>query len=272
MIRVKRPTPPDELVLDGSVGVVETTKAIALFEIEANANEPFSFAAYKRESVKLALNKAFFFKCAYCESPVKATQPIDVEHFRPKGGVEIGGALQKPGYYWLAASWGNLLPSCTDCNRRRRQALPDGTELSIGKANAFPIADEAARARRKGEEKGEGRLLLHPFLDRPSSHLRFIPEGIVQGKTRKGRESIAVYALLRIGLVGAPAEHQAEIHVHLTILRGLVRELDLRGPSPGLEELVALELRKLNDFMAPPSPYSEMSRQMIEPVLDELMA
>ena len=50
------------------------------------------------------------------------------------------------GYYWLAATWPNLLLSCADCNRPRTQDDCDGNARVIGKANFFPLVDETKRA------------------------------------------------------------------------------------------------------------------------------
>ena len=45
-----------------------------------------------------------------------------MEHYRPKARVSTEQG-DKPGYYWLAARWENLLPSCTDCNSPRKQVM-----------------------------------------------------------------------------------------------------------------------------------------------------
>lgn len=285
MIEVRiGPVPVD---LDGpdSKGEKETAAAIAFFADPANAGEEFkTFAAYSSDSVKEALNAAFAFKCAYCETFYGATQPVDIEHYRPKSGFMVKDPatgkekLVKPGYYWLAARWGNLLPSCIDCNRSRRQRLADGTVLSSGKANQFPISSEAKRARAPGKEKSEPRLLLHPALDKPRRHLEFdAEEGIVRpvvsqaGKaSAKGAASITVYALLRDGLVRARKARQKLIRKELKVARVLAQTLDQNGPDPDLEELLAESLGTLRDFMAADAPYAAMARQMIEPVLDEL--
>ena len=124
MIRVRLPDAPEELVEKGAAELVD---ARAHFGDAANEGAPFAFRVYKLGPVKEALNATFAFKCAYCESYFGATQPLDVEHFRPKSGVLVDTDLVWGVYHWLAASWGNLLPSCTDCNRPRKQALPDGT-------------------------------------------------------------------------------------------------------------------------------------------------
>jgi hypothetical protein len=165
---------------------------------------------------------------------------------------------------------GNLLPSCTDCNRPRRQELPDGTTQTLGKANQFPLASEAKRAGAEGEEQDEGRLLIHPSLDRPESHLAFEPEGIVSWRSAKGRESIRVYALLRRGLVQARRGLQLEIRTHISIARGLARKLEEDGPDADLEALLVEELQALARFVAPEHEYSAVARALVDPVLEEL--
>ena len=267
MIRVKLPGAPQELLEKGEV---ELGKARAHFGDTANEGTPFTFAAYKLDVVKDTLNMAFGFKCAYCESYFGATQPLDVEHFRPKSGVLVGDDLTWGVYHWLAARWGNLLPSCTDCNRPRRQTLPDGTTRTLGKANQFPIASEAKRAAKEGEEKHEGRLLVHPVLDHPEKHLVFDVDGIVSWKTRKGEESVRVYALLRRGLVQARTALELEVRTHISIARGLARKLEDEGPDPDLEALLLQELEALARFVDPAHEYSALARTQIDPVIAEL--
>jgi len=267
VIRVKLPSVPPELAARGAA---ELGDARVHFGEPANRGKPFSFAAYKLTEVKDALNDTFRFKCAYCESYYGATQPLDVEHFRPKSGVLVGTELVWGVYYWLAASWGNLLPSCTDCNRSRKQKLPNGTERTLGKANQFPIASEARRATKEGEEKRESRLLVHPCLDHPAKHLVFEPDGIVGWKTRKGDESIRVYALQRRGLVQARRAFQLELLTHVAVARGLALELEMRGPNPRLEALLETELEALAGFADAGHEYSAVARAIVLPVLEEL--
>lgn len=266
MIRVKLPLPPPDLLAKGAAELVE---ARAHFGNAALEGKPFGFGVYKLTPVKDTLNATFHFKCAYCESYFGATQPLDVEHFRPKSGVLVDNELVWGVYFWLAAIWGNLLPSCTDCNRPRRQTLPNGSEQTLGKANQFPISSEAKRAATEGQEKAEGRLLVHPCLDDPSKHLTFEADGIVSWKTRKGRESIRVYALLRRGLVQARKDFQLEVLTHVSIARGLALELE-NGPNARLEALLLQELQALARFVDPSHEYSAVARALVDPVLEEL--
>ena len=102
MIRV-RPMPPVPEFLVGEKALEERDDAIEAFGQDANAK--FTFKAYKNKTVRKALNGAFHFKCAYCEAFFGATQPVAVEHYRPKSAVVgANGKLKKPGYYWLAGT------------------------------------------------------------------------------------------------------------------------------------------------------------------------
>ena len=120
MIRVERPVDgPTSLIQKGTRGrlrgTTEENAIIAAYaeycakpkaEQEKQGFE-FTFAAYKADDVREALTRLFRGKCAYCESRYAVTQPMDVEHWRPKGGVEEedvdGKTRLGPGYPWLAA-------------------------------------------------------------------------------------------------------------------------------------------------------------------------
>lgn len=81
-------------------------------------------------------------KCWYCEA--KSTRaPFDVDHFRPKLGITVDGVklAGHNGYYWLAYEWWNFRLSCQRCNRPEK----DAAGILHGKANEFPIRDEALR-------------------------------------------------------------------------------------------------------------------------------
>lgn len=149
----------------------------------------YDFERYKDAEVKEQLERLFHGKCAYCESFYAGTQPVDVEHYRPKGEIEEVAGHR--GYWWLAMDWENLLPSCIDCNRRRRQRSPlsragkplrliagagfsESEEVQTGKASSFPLATEAGRAQLPADALDrEKRLLIDPTRDDPAAHLSF---------------------------------------------------------------------------------------------------
>ncbi|MBC8064254.1 MAG: hypothetical protein H7Y17_05450, partial [Chlorobia bacterium] len=189
-------------------GQKEMKKAIELFEAAKRTKRPedlkkagdFKFNAYRSDDVKRALERMFLGKCAYCESRYTATQPMDVEHWRPKGAVLEEDDSMSMGYYWLAATWDNLFPACIDCNRARLQeSAVDKTMVLLGKGNHFPI--EPATTRADGPTKVDVPLLLNPCVDEPLEHITFdVSQAIVKHKTSKGQKSIRVYGLNRVGL------------------------------------------------------------------------
>jgi uncharacterized protein (TIGR02646 family) len=111
---------------------------------------------YKDGAVKAALDAMFHGKCAYCEFMYIGGMPVDIEHFRPKGAVIVGGKMRKPGYYWLAAKWENLLPSCIDCNRKRDQELQDGT-VRTGRQGQLLSGTGREEARNETGRRAEGK-------------------------------------------------------------------------------------------------------------------
>jgi hypothetical protein len=185
----------------GSAAAREFAKAKAHVEagrktVEEGGKRPksYGFSVYKDEAGKLALEALFHGKCAYCESHYASQAPVDIEHYRPKGGVE--GDAEHWGYFWLAADWRNLLPSCIDCNRRRYQVLPSALTASLvdlreagkpiwqtGKENAFPVKT-GTRAYGVAEDFAEEiarevPYLLDPCTDDPEAHLEYLVDSPV---------------------------------------------------------------------------------------------
>lgn len=202
MRKVDRNTidPPSYLTGPDSRGREELEKARSHVSNADMRKKAFPFKVYKNDGVKTALHALFHGKCAYCESYYQAQAPVDVEHFRPKAAVE--GEDDHPGYWWLAMNWENLLPSCIDCNRRRRQETPapkvslselhDAVmeTINTGKKDAFPIAGPRAAAEADDIER-EAPYLLDPCRDNPAEHLEFYinhdrPIGLVLPKTLSG--------------------------------------------------------------------------------------
>lgn len=176
----------------------------------------YKFTVYKADDVKEALEALFDKHCAYCESYFGATQPEDVEHYRPKGGVLEDAS--HPGYWWLAADWDNLLSSCIDCNRTRsHQVLTydentgaiNTVQDSGGKGESFPVFTN--RARGIGDEVHEVPLLICPTVEDPSQFIKFdviqefvlvslVESGVPLTKL-KGEATIKCFGLNRQGLV-----------------------------------------------------------------------
>lgn len=100
-------------------------------------------------------------RCWICEAPA-ARSDNAIDHFRPKN--RVAEALNKPsGYGWLAFNYKNFRYICTFCNSRRCDVLGD---TAGGKADHFPIRDEAARAYFETDDlDNEEPMLLDPCDD-----------------------------------------------------------------------------------------------------------
>ena len=126
---------------------------------------------YKRKSIKdevyFSKTGPFHGRCAYCEGDITDFQHGDIEHFRPKKAVtdendvpvsvtrEDGSQRPHPGYFWLAYSWKNLLPSCVTCNQ-------PGDE-GIGKRNRFPLELPPGYGTSDEDIAKERPLLINPI-------------------------------------------------------------------------------------------------------------
>jgi uncharacterized protein (TIGR02646 family) len=144
-----------------------------------------SDAIYASYAVKVALEVCHYGKCCYCETYVpKPFAYSHVEHWRPKGGSRQGrdAVRIRPGYYWLAYDWDNLLLSCAPCNSN--------------KSDLFPLENPAARARNhRMRIEDEIPAILKPDGDRdPRDHITFRRE-TPEGRTELGKKTIEVLFL-----------------------------------------------------------------------------
>jgi uncharacterized protein (TIGR02646 family) len=275
MIYTKRGTTPTALSTPGSIGHRETTRVITFYADPKNVNKAFhTYAAYKDDTVVEALTQIFHGKCAYCESRYTHVHPVDVEHYRPKGGVVAGNQLKTPGYYWLAADWDNLLPSCIDCNRRRVQEIAGMPDSLLGKANLFPLRNEANRATNPGDEIHEEPLLINPCVDDPAQHLKFNENGIVKGLTDKGRASIEVLGLHRKSLTEARRDRSIEIRGTISTVKRLLRRIE-RKRNEGREYRESLidlreEVKKLKAYLGMKTEYTALAGTLVNPILDRI--
>jgi len=87
----------------------------------------------------------------------------------------------------------NLLPSCEKCNQQPKKR-PDGT--LAGKGNRFPVTGTHAYDHAdplKSDIVNEKPLLLHPCIDNPDEHLKFLPEtGALGWLTERGEKTIEI--------------------------------------------------------------------------------
>lgn len=273
MIKVKLPPGPKQL-LDPAADVdLERQEALKFYTAAVKIKKEFPFKVYKQPYVKEAIEKIFHKKCAYCETLYIVVQPVDVEHFRPKGAVVVG-KQKKPGYYWLASEWTNLLPSCIRCNRSNTYLMPNNKKETMGKKNFFPLEDEAKRATKPGEERHEKPLLLNPFIDDPAEHLEFTDDGVVRPArdrsgqpSNKGDVSIKIYGLWRPDLVERRAEYARKIRAQIERVRRARRKMRTYPKDVSFEDDVRTELKELKYYLEPHQEYLAMARQLTDAFL-----
>ncbi len=260
----------------------------ASFDPTAPKAKAYPFKEYKGYDVALALASLFHNKCAYCESDLGDS--LEVEHFRPKGGV-TGEHLHK-GYWWLAHEWSNLLPSCPPCNQRRRQHLvteemtvADLARLmakrprdSHGKANQFPI--NGTRAFCDADQiDHEHPTLLDPTTDHPPFFLRWSKTGDFSillpalEDEERGLATIAVFALNRVRLVQSRTRMLTELRFHASeIWKDLAADSADGGTAAANLENALKRVAVLRRLHAPDQPYSTMVEAFVDELAAELRA
>jgi uncharacterized protein (TIGR02646 family) len=284
MIKIDRDAVPKPSVLNkkNKEGKTETEKAIEYYSPYDDSKDTFGFKIYSDTEVKDALIKLFKGKCAYCESTFLHVYSGDVEHFRPKGEIEEAVKDKKPGYYWLAADWDNLLLSCRNCNQKLTHSLYGmGTKKTMGKMNQFPLSDPDKYVRRHDHPNGikeeePYRLLLNPCVDNPEDHLEYGAEGVIRPKrdsngdeSIRGKTSINVFVLQRVPLVQSREKILIDIQAQIQRTKEATQNFNifLDNPDPAMrfyfEKILKRELERLKKFLNPEEQYVGMARQII---------
>ncbi|ODS37053.1 MAG: hypothetical protein A7316_01695 [Candidatus Altiarchaeales archaeon WOR_SM1_86-2] len=279
---------PAVLKKKGKHGKTETDRAKKHYkkwpQLPPKKRKPFKYKVYTNDDVKDTLYEMFNNKCAYCETRL-ATQPMDVEHWRPKNAVfnEDTKKLMKPGYYWLGADWNNLFPACIDCNRaRNHKHYLTGEKTKLGKANRFPVGDENRRWRKHTYQNQEKPLLLNPCQDKPEKYLEFIEDEerkvcIVRAKLdesgnpkEKAKMSIEVYGLNRLGLIQNRQEKLLSIKMGLNWISEKTKKL-LAENNPIEKQRIENDItRIMGDLELQTKPENELAQYtlMVEQVIE----
>jgi len=144
-------------------------------------------------------------KCFFCESKAEHAGKLQIEHYRPKAGLdkEDNGGVSGDGYYWLGNEWTNLLLACSACNGKS------------AKGSRFPIAGKRATAFNPVKNKKLDRskciasnsplideipLILNPEIDNPENYLTFDIDGQIHeipDRYNKGKTTIHILKLNR---------------------------------------------------------------------------
>lgn len=240
MIRIQRPAQvPSPLRVDG---VRLRDEHISSHHGGATS---FSFDrnVYGHQEVKAALRTAQYDKCAFCESKVTHVSFGDVEHFRPKAAFrgQPAAPLISPGYFWLAYDWTNLLFACEQCNRRH-------------KGNAFPLADEAKRARTPADDVGsEAPLFIDPSTEDPTAHIAFRQEvAYAIGGDPRGEATLQALGLNRPELEERRRERLSTTRVLRKAAKVLRRKRDKASKTAlqQIEALLAVRVASHSEFAA----------------------
>ena len=240
MIRVRKPREaPAVLVTKGlplrDAMIAEARRGADTFE--------FDRSLYGHATVKRSLLDAQYDKCAFCEAKITHVAHGDVEHFRPKAGVLVGGRLVRPGYFWLAYEWGNLYASCAICNQRH-------------KGSAFPIS-----GRRAGWEDldttWEMPVFIDPGEDFPEEDIEFI-DSAARGRTERGRVTVEALGLNREPL---DARRRERVKLYRLLLDSLQAFVERGDPSTRANEQEIVTA--LCEAMRDDAEYAAMSRCLI---------
>lgn len=216
----------------------------------------FDSSIYAAKSVKNALIRSQHGKCGFCESKVTYVTYGDVEHFRPKAGFVQSelDSLERPGYYWLAYSWSNLIFCCPLCNQRFKR-------------NLFPLENPEERARcHEDDIEREKPLLIHPAVDDPAEFLGFRQE-IPYAKPGSKRGSATIQAL---GLA-RPELNEVRLDYYKQLLL-LKKNRDLLLQKKKNEEEISIELEEmlteiedqLHQSQQDDAPFAAMARALME--------
>lgn len=250
------------------------------------------FTRYKDYDVQQALRKDFSWKCAYCEKQLEKGS-FEVEHYRPKGGV---AGCDHPGYWWLALTWTNLLPTCAACNKGLHQHIVTVTTTFAeveamqstkpsqlhGKATQFPVGT-ARLVAEVDDHDLEQPLLLDPTRTDPEPHLRWRHDGFLsvvetadgpEGPSVLGAATIHCVALNRLDL----AENRTQILDRLRTQRIQIMEALEKDAVPGADaadiaravEFARVRIEDMKASGLPTQPFAGMVRAYVRALAAEL--
>lgn len=179
-IRKKAAAPvPDRLQVNGKAATTDLNQRYDNGERDF-ASSDFDSGIYGHKDVKDSLIAIQNYKCCFCESSIGHISYGDVEHFRPKAGwVQSNEKLNKPGYYWLAYEWNNLILSCQICNQRNKK-------------NFFPLLKDSPRASSHHDDiANENAVFINPSNEDVETFITFKEEiPVAVNNNQRGLETI----------------------------------------------------------------------------------
>jgi 5-methylcytosine-specific restriction endonuclease McrA len=289
MIHVKRPAPPPSLDLDNPESAASRERATCR-QIFGDTGKPppaATFEVYADRKVRETLTDLFHGKCAYCESPISGSSQTDIEHYRPKGGVqEFDG---HPGYWWLAMEWSNLVLSCMHCNQKRRQLnlKPNLTEQQYleairrndlsctGKKNHFPTAGDVWVTDHAADLDAEKPLLIDPTSIDPEPLFEWRFTGTkfstvkASGGDPRAEKTIQVLGFNRRYLTEARVKSLNNLRRLGSNVRAGLKDISRARTEEGAEmarRAVRRDLAAIRDMGCPDQPYAAMARAYLRKV------
>jgi len=201
---------------------------------------------YASDPVKRRLKLKQYGKCCFSEAKFNGDYP-DVEHFRPKGRVDIYGTDQQlyPGYYWLAYAWSNLY-YC--------KSVINGTY----KRNFFPLYDETQRNRSHHDTYNEQPKLIDPGAEDPRDHIRFHEDEIIH-ITNRGDFNIKILGLRDFAFSSA----RNRLFKLLKLAKNAVEALIKDGHDPHSPQVAPL-IEQLRESIQPDAEFSSMAIDLLQ--------
>ena len=160
---------------------------------------------YKPDKIKLALDKIYHRKCAYCEKNLKDADR-HVEHYRPKVP-----------YFWLAFSWDNLLIACKKCNELKSNKFTAYLEWKQLQYNNETL--KTAQSKIQAYNKVEQPLIINPEQETTASleaHFTFdLKTAMLIPKSKQMKVTIEVCRLNRKELIELRADELTRLKKYL---------------------------------------------------------
>lgn len=194
MIHLSRPAAPHYLHSPEVEALRSEVQAFYTRTERTRRQERMEFPLFPKGGFVSLLEHLFTItsgKCAYCESPAPVGASASLDRFRPKAGaMGLDGEFSTEHYWWLAYEWDNLYPSCPKCNKFKGPKFPVRGPRAVTGATGAVLNQE-------------GRLLVDPFTDEPTTHFSFEVDGTIKALTEMGENSISTFELNRSDLVVA---------------------------------------------------------------------
>lgn len=151
--------------------ISKTTHQKRMFIIQKKSyiDENDCNSRYKSDDIRIALNKIYHNKCAYCEQKV---EQYNIEHYRPKKF-----------YHWLAFSWDNLIMACPRCNQSKgvnfellgKKVEFEDTETNIRNINSLSYTYDSIEIPK----------MINPEISDPLGQISFQRDGLILSENER---------------------------------------------------------------------------------------